>query len=143
MLRRLLPYALTAALLCPLGAFAQKAADPTPPIAPSVPAPAVTPAPTDPAADAPAPKKRNRVNGKISAVDAAAKTVTLKHGKKTVVLSVPEGTKIYKPGDAKGQPTGTFTDLTLDTPITAATNGDEAAPVAKNVHIRVPKTAAP
>lgn len=143
MLRRLLPFALTAALLCPLGAFAQKPADPTPPIAPAAPAPAVTPAPTDPAADAPAPKKRSRVNGKISSIDAAAKTVTLKHGKKTVVLSVPDGTKIFKVGDAKGQPTGTFADLTLDTPISAATNGDDAAPVAKNVHIRAPKPAAP
>lgn len=140
MLRRLLPFALTAALLCPLGAYAQKPASPTPPIAP---APAVTPAPANPAADAAAPRKRSRVNGKISSVDAAAKTVTLKRGEKTVVLSVPDGTKIFKPGDAKGQPTGTFADLTLDTPITAATNGDDAAPVAKNVHIRAPKTAAP
>ena len=143
MLRRLLPFALTAALLCPLGAFAQTPTDPTPPIAPSVPAPAVTPTPATPPDAMPAPKKRSHVGGKISAVDAAAKTVTLKHGKKTVVLSVPDTAKIYKPGDAKGQPTGTFADLTLDTPITAATNGDEAAPVAKNVHIRVPKNAAP
>ena len=141
MLRRLLPLALTAALFCPLGAFAQKAADPTPPIAPA--APAVTPAPTDPAADAPAPKKRPHVGGKISAIDAAAKTVTLKRGKKTVVLSVPDGTKIYKPGDAKGQPTGTFAALTLDTRINAMTNGDDTAPVAKNIHIRAPKNAAP
>ncbi len=144
MLRRLplafLPFALTAVLLCPVASFAQAPTDPTPPVAP-----AVTPAPATPAApgDTPAPKKRNRVNGKISSIDAAAKTITLTHGKKTTVLSVPDGTKIYKATDAKGQPTGTFADLTIDTPITAATNGDEDAPVAKNVHIRAPKTAAP
>ena len=143
MLRRLplafLPL-VTAVLFCPMTSFAQVPADPTPPVAP-----AVTPAPATPAApgDTPAPKKRNRVNGKISSIDAVAKTVTLMHGKKTTVLSVPDGTKIYKIGDAKGQPTGTFADLTIDTPIAAATNGDEDAPVAKNIHIRAPKTAAP
>lgn len=133
MLRRLLPFALIAAL-CP-SAFAQTPTDPTPPIA-SAPG-----APADPAA--PAPKNKNHVAGKISAVDAAAKTITLSHGKKTVVLSVPDGTKIYKIGDAKGQPTGTFADLVLDTRINANTNGDETAPVAKNIHIRAPKSAAP
>jgi len=134
MLRCLLPFALTAAL-CPW-AFAQTPTDPTPPIA-SAPG-----APADPAAAAPAPKKRNHVGGKISAVDAAARTITLTHGKKTTVLSVPDGTKIYKVGDAKGQPTGTFADLVLDTRINANTNGDETAPVAKNIHIRAPKNAA-
>ncbi len=134
MLRRLLPFALTAALLCP-SAFAQSPTDPTPPIA-SAPG-----APADPAA-APAPKNHNHIGGKISAVDAAARTITLTHGKKTVVLAVPDGTKIYKVGDAKGQPTGTFADLVLDTRINANTNGDETAPVAKNIHIRAPKNAA-
>ncbi len=137
MLRRLLPFALTAALLCPLSAFAQTSPDTTPPIA-SAPG-----APADPAAPAPAPKNKNHIAGKISAVDAAAKTITLTHGKKTTVLSVPDGTKIYKVGDAKGQPTGTFTDLVIDTRINANTNGDDTAPVAKNIHIRAPKTAAP
>ena len=133
MQRRFLPLALTLTLLCPVAAFAQTPTDPTPPIAPSVPgAPAATPAPA----------KRPHVNGKISAVDAAAKTITLMHGKKTVVLSVPSGTKIYKVGDAKGQPTGTFADLTVDTRVAVATEGDEAAPTAKNIHIRAPKTAA-
>ncbi len=134
MLRRLLPFALIAAL-CP-SAFAQAPADSTPPIA-SAPS-----APADPAA--PAPKNHNHIAGKISAVDAAAKTITLTHGKKTTVLSVPDGTKIYKVGDAKGQPTGTFADLVPDTRINANTNGDETAPVAKNIHIRAPKnTTAP
>ncbi len=134
MLRRLLPFALTAALLCPISAFAQTPTDPTPPVA-SAPG-----TPADPAA--PAPKNHNHVAGKISAVDAAAKTITLTRGKKTTVLSVPDGTKIYKIGDAKGQPTGTFADLALDTRINASTNGDETAPVAKNIHIRAPKNAA-
>ncbi len=140
MLRRLLPLALTAALFCPTTSFAQTPANPTPPVAP-----AATPAPAAPAApgDTPAPKKRNRVGGKITSIDAAAKTITLTQGKKTTVLSVPDGAKIYKADDAKGQPTGTFADLTVDTRITAATNGDETTPVAKNIHIRAPKTAAP
>lgn len=127
MLRRFMPFALTMTLFCPLAAFAQ-----TPPAAPA------PPAATDPAT--PMPKKHNRVGGKISAVDAAAKTITLTHGKKTIVVSVPDGAKIYKADDVKGQPTGTFADLTLDTPVSVNTNGDEATPVAKNVHIRKPKT---
>ena len=130
MLRRFLPFALTAALLCPMTAFAQTATDPTPPVAPAVP---VTPVP----------KPHNHVGGKISAIDAAAKTITVTHHKTSVTLSVPDGTKIYKIGDAKGQPTGTFADLLLDTPINAETNGDETAPVAKSIHIRAPKIAAP
>ncbi|MGI4791778.1 MAG: hypothetical protein ACRYFS_23395 [Janthinobacterium lividum] len=135
MLRRLLPLALTAALFCPITTFAQTVPAPTVPAAPIV-----TP---DPAAAAPAPKNADRVGGKISAIDAAAKTITLSHGKKTVTLSVPDGTKIYKVGDAKGQPTGTFADLVLDTRISAMTNGDATTPVAKTVHIRAPKTAVP
>jgi len=135
MLRRLLPLALTAALFCP-SAFAQTPTDTTPPIASAAPAPPTAPG------DVPAPKKHNHIGGKISSVDAAAKTITLTHGKKTVVLSVPDGTKIYKIGDAKGQPTGTFADLVVDTRINATTNGDETAPVAKNIHIRAPKNAA-
>ena len=131
MLRRLLPFALTMTLFCPLAAFAQTPTDPTPPVAPAVPG-----APT------PAPAKRPHVNGKISAVDAATKTITLMHGKKTVVVSVPDTTKIYKVGDAKGQPTGTFADLTVDTRVSVATEGDDTAPTAKNIHIRAAKTAA-
>lgn len=127
MLRRFLPLVLTLTLLCPLAAFAQ-----TPPAAP--------PATADPAT--PPAAKKPHVSGKISAVDAAAKTITLTHGKKTVVVSVPDTAKIYKPGDAKGQPTGTFADLAVDTRVSVATEGDETAPVAKNIHIRAPKTAA-
>ena len=130
MLRRFLPLALTLTLLCPLATFAQ--------MPPAVPAPPVS---TDPAA--PMPEKHNRVGGKISAVDAAAKTITLTHGKKTVVVSVPDTAKIYKIGDAKGQPTGSFADLTVDTPVSVSTNGDETTPTAKSVHIRAPKTTAP
>lgn len=123
MFGRLLPLALTAALLCPMTAFAQ-----------------TLPAPSAPAAPM---KKHSHVGGKISAVDAAAKTITLTHGQRTVVLSVPDTAKIYKIGDPKGQPTGTFSDLTLNTPISAATNGNEETPTAKSVHIRAPKTTPP
>ena len=133
MLRRLLPLALTASLLCPITTFAQTTPAPTAPAAPIT--------TRDPAT--PAPKNADRVGGKISVIDATAKTITLSHGKKTVILSVPDGTKIYKVGDAKGQPTGTFADLVLDTRISAMTNGDATAPVAKTVHIRAPKTAVP
>ncbi len=129
--RRLLSFALTLAVFCPLAAFAQ-----TPPPAPAVPSPAAPPS-TDPV---PAVKKHPHVNGKISAVDAAAKTITLSHGRKTIVVSVPDTAKIYKPSDAKGQPTGTFADLTVDTRVNVNTAGDETAPVAKSVHIRAPKT---
>ena len=128
--RRLLPLALTLAVFCPLAAFAQ-----TPPVTPA------PPAATDPVA--PPTTKRPHINGKISAVDAAAKTITLTHGKKTTVVSVPDTTKIYKIGDAKGQPTGTFADLIIDTPVAVNTNGDETTPTAKNIHIRAPKTTAP
>ncbi len=126
MTRRLLPIALTLTLLSPFAAAQTAPASPA--------------APADPSAAAPAPKKRDHVGGKISAVDAAAKTVTLTHKKKTVVLSVPDTAKIYKPGDAKGAPTGAFTDLTVDTMISAATDGSADAPTAKTVHIRAPKT---
>ncbi len=128
--RRLLPFALTLSVFCPLAALAQ-----TPPAVPAPP-----PAAADPAA--PPATKKPHVNGRISAVDAAAKTITVTHGKKTVVVSVPDTAKIYKAGDAKGQPTGTFADLTVDTRVTVATSGDETAPTAKNIHIRAPKTAA-
>lgn len=132
MLRRFLPLALTMTLFCPLSTFAQTPTNPTLPVAPAVPgAPSTAPAP-----------KHNRVGGKISAVDAAAKTITLTHGKKTIVVSVPDTAKIYKTGDAKGQPTGTFADLTVDTRVSVATEGDETAPIAKNIHLRAPKTAA-
>ena len=124
MTRRLLPIALTLTLLSPFAAAQTAPASPA--------------APADPSAAAP--KKRDHVGGKISAVDAAAKTVTLTHKKKTVVLSVPDTAKIYKPGDAKGAPTGAFADLTVDTMISAATDGSADAPTAKTVHIRAPKT---
>lgn len=130
MLRQLLPLTLAAALLAPLAASAQ-----TPPPAP----PAVPAAPAAPMA----PRNANRLNGKITAVDAAAKTVTLTHHKKATTLSVPDGTKIYKVGDTRKNPTGTFADLTVDAHITARTNGDADKPVATEVHLQAPKTAAP
>ena len=121
MLRSFLPLALATALLCPLAASAQ-----TPPAAPAAPALTI-------------PAHKPHVNGKISVIDAAAKTVTLMHGQKMITLSVPDGTKIYKIGDAKRTPTGTFADLLIDTPISARTNGDETALVAQEIHIRAPK----
>lgn len=129
MLRQLIPLSLAAALLAPLAASAQ------------VPAPAPA-APVAPAAPM-APRNANRVNGKITAVDAAAKTVTLTRHKKTTTLSVPDGTKIYKVGDTRKNPTGTFADLTVDAHITARTDGDADKPVASEVHLQVPKAAAP
>ena len=143
MVRRLLPFAVTAVLLCPttllcpINVFAQ-----TPPAAPVAPAPPAAPAPpsTSPDPTAPTPAKKPHVNGKITAVDAAAKTITLNRGKRTVVLSVPDTTKIYKIGDEKGSPTGTFADLVIDTRINAAIEGASDAPVAKTIHIRAPKT---
>ena len=129
MLRQLIPLSLAAALLAPLAASAQ------------VPAPAPA-APVAPAAPM-APRNANRVNGKITAVDAAAKTVTLTRHKKTTTLSVPDGTKIYKVGDTRKNPTGTFADLTVDAHITARTDGDADKPVASEVHLQAPKAAAP
>ena len=140
MLSRLLPLAL-ALTICPLTAFAQTPpAAHTPPAAQTPPAAPTPPASTDPSV---APAKHPHVGGKISAVDAAAKTITLMHHKKTVVVSVPDTAKIYKVGDAKGQPTGTFADLTVDAQVSVSTKGDEAAPVAKSVHLRAPKPATP
>ena len=131
MSRRFLPWALGFAVLCPLAVLAQAPPNPTPPVAPAVPG-----APAD---TMPAPKKHNRVAGKISATDAAAKTITLTHGKKSVVVSVPDTAKIFKTGDPKGQPSGTFADLTVDTPVTVNTDGDAATPTAKTIHIHTPK----
>ena len=131
MLRRYLPFAL-ALTVCPLTLFAQ-----TPPATAPMP-----PVSADPSVT-PAPPKRPHVGGKISAVDAAAKTITLMHHKKAVVVSVPDTAKIYKIGDAKGQPTGTFADLVVDAQVSVATEGDETAPVAKSIHLRAPKTAVP
>jgi len=134
MLRRLLPLAL-ALTICPLTAFAQ-----TPPAAQTPPVVQAPPASTDPSV---APAKHPHLGGKISAVDAAAKTITLVHHKKAVVVSIPDTAKIYKIGDTKGQPTGTFADLTVDAQVSVSTKGDEATPVAKSVHLRAPKTATP
>lgn len=131
LLKRLLPLTLATALLAPLAASAQ-APPPVPPIAPAPPA-----APM-------APKNASRVNGKITAIDAATKTVTVsrgKKGKKTTTLSVPDGTKIYKAGERRN-PSGTFADLTVDTMITARTNGDADKPVATQVHLQAPKNTA-
>lgn len=128
MLRRFYPFALSLSLLCPLAAPAQT------PAVPSV---------TAPGTSAPTPQKHPHIAGKISAVDAVARTVTLKHGPKITVLSVPDTARIYKPGDEKGQPTGTFADLVVDTRITAAIDGESDAPIAKTIHIRLPKTTTP
>jgi hypothetical protein len=133
MLRHFLTLTVAAVLLGPFAANAQ-----TPPPAPS---PATAPAAPD--APAPAAKPHTRVRGKISVVDATAKTVTLVNKRDTITLTVPDDAKIYKVGDAKGSPTGTFADLTVDTMINATTKGDATAPVAKTIHIRAPKTAAP
>lgn len=127
MLRQLITLTLAAALLAPLAASAQT---PPPPAAPAAPA-----APT-------APKKADRVNGKITAVDAAAKTVTLSHHKKTITLSVPDGAKIFKIGERR-KPSGTFADLTVGARIMARTNGDADKPVATQIHFQAPKNAAP
>jgi len=132
MLRQLITLTLAAALLAPLAASAQTPTLPTPT------------APATPAAPA-VPRNANRVNGKITSVDATAKTITVGHGKKgkkTTTLSVPNGTKIYKIGERRN-PSGTFADLTVDALITANTNGDMDNPVATQVHLRAPKTAAP
>ncbi len=123
-LTKIWPLTLAAALLTPLAASAQA---PTTPAAPSAPM---------------APRNADRVNGKITAVDAAAKTVTLSHHKKTITLSVPDGAKIFKIGERRN-PTGTFTDLTVDARITARTNGDADKPVATQVHLQAPKNTAP
>lgn len=126
MLRLFLPLTIAATLLAPLAVLAEDA-----PAAPATPA-----APT-----APMHKNNNRVGGTIASVDAAAKTVTLTHHNKSVVLSVPDGTKIYKIGErGKNGATGTWADLTVGAMISASITGDEAAPVAKEVHLRAPRT---
>lgn len=132
MLRHFLILAVAATLLAPLAASAEDA-----PVVPATPA-----APTAPAAPA-TPKKHDHIGGKISAVDATAKTITLTHHKKDTVITVATDAKIYKIGDAKGSPTGTFADLTVGAQVNAHITGDEAAPTATVVHLRAPKVAAP
>lgn len=127
MLRHFIPLTLAAILLAPLAASAQ------------APAPATPPAPAAPATPAP---NANRLNGKITAVDAAAKTITVTVRKVETVLSVPDGTKIFKVGDTRKNPTGTFADLTVDARITSRTNGDADKPVATEIHLRAAKGAA-
>lgn len=129
MLRSLLPLAIASVLFSPLAASAQA---PTPPATPTVPA-----APM-------AAKKRDRMNGKISTVDAAARTITLVTKKKTTVLTLTSDAKIYKPGDKRKSPTGAFSDLLVDTPISAhVVDPDAATLTADEVRIRAPKNAAP
>ena len=124
MLRQLIPLTLAAALLAPLAASAQTAPPPAPPAAPAAPA-------------APAPARNaNRLNGKITTVDAAAKTVTIRSHRMPVTVSVPDGVKIYKIGETKGGATGTFADLTVGAHIAVRTNGDADKPVATEVHIQ-------
>lgn len=122
MTRRLIPFALTLALFAPLAATAQ-----TPP----VPGPA-----PDTAA---APKKNDHVHGKITAADAAARTVTLFRKKGSITLTLASDAKIFKVGDKRKNPTGTFADLLIDTQINAKIIGDPNAPTATEVHIRAPK----
>ena len=87
MLRQFIPLTLAAVLLAPLAASAQ------------APAPTTPPAPAAPATPNP-----NRMNGKITSVDAAAKTITVTVRKMPTVLSVPDGTKIFKVGDGPQDP---------------------------------------
>ncbi len=123
MTRRLLPFALTLTLFAPLAASAQ-----TPAPAPAAPAPT-------------APKKHDHVHGKITAVNAAAKTVTLFRKRGSVTLTLADDAKIYKVGDKRKNPTGTFADLLIDTEINARITGDPDAPTATEVHLRAPKAA--
>ena len=134
LITKIWPLTLAAALLAPLAASAQTAPTPAPPAAPAAPA-----APGAPMA----PRNANRLNGKITAVDAAAKTVTIRSRRMPVTVSVPDGIKIYKVGDAKGSPTGAFADLTVDTRIAVRTNGDADKPVASEIHIQPARNAAP
>lgn len=131
MLRSLLPLALASVLFSPLAASAQ------------IP-PATTPAaPTAPATPMPA-KKHDRMNGKISTVDAAARTITLVTKKKTTVLTLTSDAKIFKPGDKRKSPTGVFGDLLIDTPVSAhVVDPDATTLTADEVRIRAPKNAAP
>lgn len=129
MLRSLLPLALAAVLFSPVAASAQA---PTPPAAPTAPA-------------APMPmKKHDRMNGKISTVDAAARTITLVTKKKTTVLTLTSDAKIFKPGDKRKSPSGAFSDLLIDTAVSAHVVDPEAATLtADEVRIRKPKNALP
>ncbi len=131
MLRSLLPLALASVLLSPIAASAQA---PTPPA-------------TAPAAPMPMPmpmKKHDRMNGKISSVDAAARTITLVTKKKTTVLTLTSDAKIFKPGDKRKSPSGAFSDLLIDTAVSAHVVDPEAATLtADEVRIRKPKNAFP
>ena len=129
MLRHLLTLAVAATLLAPLTSFAEGA-----PVVPATPATPAAPV---------APKKHDHLGGKISAVDATAKTITLTHHKKITVVTVAADAKIYKIGDAKGSPTGTFADLTVGALVNTHITGDETAPTATEVHLRAPKITAP
>ena len=122
MLRIFLPLTLAATLLAPLAVSADTAVSPAPPTAPA------------------APKHHNHMGGIITAVDAAKKTVTINHHDKDKTLTIADDAKIYKIGDLKGSPTGTFADLTVGTLINAHLTGDEATPTANEVHIRKPKS---
>ena len=130
MLRSLLPLAIATVLFSPIAASAQA---PTPPAAPT--APAAAPMPL---------KKHDRMNGKISSVDASAKTITIVTKKKTTVLTLTSDAKIFKIGDKRKSPTGAFSDLLIDTPISAhLVDPDAATLTADEVRIRKPKNAAP
>lgn len=134
MLRSLLPLALATALLCPIAASAQAPA-PIPPAAPAAPAaPAPAPMPT---------KKHDHVNGKISTVDATARTITIVTKKKTTVLTLTPDAQIFKIGD-KRKSTGAFSDLLIDTPVSAhVVDPDATTLMANEVHIRKPKAPKP
>ena len=125
--RNFMGFALAAALLAPSAAFAQ--APPVPP-----PPPAAPPA---------RPRPNDRVHGKITAVDAAKKTVTLSQHKTLTTLAVPDTAKIYKIGDTRRAPTGAFSDLTVGAQVVARITGDLSAPTAVEVHLRVPKADKP
>lgn len=131
MLRSLLPLALATVLFSPIAASAQAPA-PTPPAAPTAPAAPMTA------------KKHDRMNGKISTVDAATRTITLVTKKKTTVLTLTSDARIFKIGDKRKSPTGAFSDLLIDTPISAhVVDPDATTLTADEVRIRAPKNAVP
>jgi len=131
MLRQFLTLAVAATLFAPLAASAEDT--------PATPAPPAT-TPAAPVAPA-APKPHNHIGGKISAIDATAKTITVTHHKKDTVVTVAPDARIYKIGEhGKNGATGTFADLTVGSLVNAKITGDEAAPTATEVHLRAPQT---
>ncbi len=112
MLRHFLPLVVTATLLAPLAASAQG------------PSSATTAPPS------------HRADATILAVDAAAKTVTLRLPKRERTLAVADNVRIYKIGEhGKNAATGTWADLAVGDKITARITDDKAAPTVIGIHI--------